>query len=94
MQTTGMHGSSPSTEDAREQMSDKLHQLGDSAHQTYDRLRTSAADYAERMRPRVEEWMHAPAVEKTRVYMREHPLAAVGIAIAVGLVLSRLLSRR
>ena len=97
METTGMHGSAPhgpQGSSTTEQMNEKLHQLSDSALNSIDRFKSTAADYAGRVRPRIDEWMHTPTVEKTRVYMREHPMAAVGIAIAVGLVLSRLLSSR
>lgn len=95
MQTTGMHGSAPTAaHEPLESTNEGLNRLSDTAHQAMDRFRQTAAQYTERFGPRVEEWMHAPAVEKTRVYMREHPMAAVGIAIAVGLILSRLLSRR
>jgi ElaB/YqjD/DUF883 family membrane-anchored ribosome-binding protein len=38
--------------------------------------------------------MRGQATDTARTYMREHPVATIGIAVAIGLVLSRLLSRR
>jgi ElaB/YqjD/DUF883 family membrane-anchored ribosome-binding protein len=61
-----------------------------------DRWSSAASQAASRLGQRGEElWdMRGQAADTARTYMREHPLAAIGIAVAIGLVLSRLLSRR
>ena len=97
MQNTGMQGSTPAAsrpESAAEQTSAGLSRLSETAHQTMERLTQAASQATSRLAPRVEELLNAPPVERARTYMRAHPLAAIGIAVAIGLVLSRLLSRR
>ena len=76
-----------------------------SAHETVDRLADKAAPAIERMKSSVsgmsdsmhargeqlaemqEEWM-----ENCRTTVREHPLAAIGVAVVAGMVLSKMLS--
>ena len=99
MQSTGMQGSTPAGaaregETMTEQASAGLSRLTDSAQHTIERLTQAASQVAGRLSERGEELLHAPAVEKTRAYMREHPLATIAIAVGVGLVISKLLSRR
>lgn len=102
MQNTSMYGSTPgatttgqTTEDLKNRASEKLNQFSDTAQQTMDRVTQAASDAASRLSARGEElWaMRGQATETARTYMREHPLATIGIAVAVGLILSRLLSR-
>ena len=99
MQSTGMQGSTPAGaaregETMTEQASAGLSRLTDSAQHTIERLTQAASQVAGRLGERGEELLHAPAVEKTRAYMREHPVAAIAIAVGVGLIISKLLSRR
>lgn len=99
MQDTGMHGSIPATgagHDVADRASAKLSQLSDTAQQTVERFTHAATDVASRLGEKTHELWDAqgPAIEKARTYMREHPVATIGIAVAVGLVLSRLLTRR
>ena len=100
MQNTGLEGSSPgtsgTTQDAAERATEKLSQLTDSAQQTIERLSQAAAQTASRFGARTHEFWEAqgPALEKARAYMREHPVATIAIAIGIGLVLSKLLTRR
>lgn len=100
MQNTGMQGSTPAgaqeTEDLSARASEKLGQLSDTAQHTMERFTQAASQAASRLGERGEElWaLQGKATETARTYMREHPLATVGIAVAVGLVLSRLLTRR
>ena len=81
--------------------------LGDRAHGGIDRLTSTAHDAVERatsvaataadslgakgrqLLEARDEWM-----DTTRVYVREHPLAALGVALAAGYLLSRILSSR
>ena len=97
MQNTGMQGSTPAAgrnEIGSGEASDRLGKLTDTAHHTIERLTQVAAQATSRLTPRVEQFMQSANVEKARIYMRTHPLAAIGIAIGVGLLLSRLFSRR
>ena len=97
MQNTGMQGSSPAAqqpESTAEQASAGLARLSDTAQQTMERFTKAASQAASQLSARGEELLNAPQVEKAKTYMREHPLATIGIAVAVGLVLSKLLSRR
>jgi ElaB/YqjD/DUF883 family membrane-anchored ribosome-binding protein len=103
MQSTTMQGSTPgagSTTQAAEAIttraSEKLSDLGSAAQDTYDRVRSAASQAANRLSERSDElWeLQQRASDTARTYMREHPLATIGIAVAVGLILSRLLSRR
>ena len=100
MQNTGLEGSAPgttsATQDAAEQVTAKLAQLTDSAQETIERLSHAAAHTASRLGEHAHELWDAqgPALDKARSYMREHPVATIAIAIGIGLVLSKLLTRR
>jgi ElaB/YqjD/DUF883 family membrane-anchored ribosome-binding protein len=103
MQNTSMYGSTAgatttgqTTEDVANRAGEKLNQFTDAAQQTMDRVTQAASDAASRLSARGEElWaMRGQATDTARTYMREHPLATIGIAVAIGLILSRLLSRR
>jgi len=81
--------------------------LGERAHGGIDRLTSTAHDAVERATSAAatavdslgakgrqllesrDEWM-----DTTRVYVREHPIAALGVALAAGYLLSRILSSR
>ena len=97
MQNTGMQGSSPSAGTAErlaDQASAGLARLSDTAQQTMGRVSDFAAQTAERWGEKGNELMQSRAVEQARSYVRQHPVAAIGIAIAVGLLISKLTSRR
>lgn len=97
MQNTDMQGSAPvGTQDVAGRASEKLGELSNTAQHTMDRFTQVASQAAGRLGQKGEElWaLQGRATETARTYMREHPLATVGIAVAIGLVLSRLLTRR
>src|SRR5688572_28173150 len=99
MQNTGMQGSTPAdttrrAENAYTDAGAGLGRLSDSAQHTMERFAEAATQAAKRLSSQGEELLHGPTAEKARIYMREHPMATIGIAVAVGLVLSKLLSRR
>ena len=73
-----------------------LSRLSDTAHETMGRVGEYASQTAGRLSERGHDLMdmQGRALEQARVYVREHPVAAIGIAIAVGLIISRLTSRR
>ncbi|HEX2825329.1 MAG TPA: hypothetical protein VHP37_03210 [Burkholderiales bacterium] len=97
MQNTGMQGSSPGASTAEklaEQASAGLARLSETAHETMGRVSGYAQQAASRLSERGEDLMQSRAFESARGYVRQHPIAAIGIAIAVGLLLSKLTSRR
>lgn len=83
-----------------------VEQLGDKAHGGIDRFSSGAHDAVEHaagvaaaaadrfgakskeLLATRDEWMNA-----TRGYVREHPLAALGVALAAGYLLSRITAR-
>jgi ElaB/YqjD/DUF883 family membrane-anchored ribosome-binding protein len=64
--------------------------------ETIQRVADTATQYAERFGERAEEWldMKDDWVEGARDYVREHPIAALGMAAAAGYVLSVLMRAR
>jgi ElaB/YqjD/DUF883 family membrane-anchored ribosome-binding protein len=82
-----------------EVFADKAHvgidRLSTGAHDTVERVAAATANAAERLGAKGGEWLQAKDqwAESTRGYVREHPLAALGIALAAGYLLSRLTSR-
>jgi ElaB/YqjD/DUF883 family membrane-anchored ribosome-binding protein len=97
MQNTGMQGSTPNASTAEklaEQASAGLSRLSDTAQQTMGRVSEYASQAAARLSDRGQELLDSQAVESARSYVRQHPIAAIGIAIAIGLLISKLTSRR
>jgi ElaB/YqjD/DUF883 family membrane-anchored ribosome-binding protein len=99
MQSTGMQGSTPSatsTGRLADKASEGLSRLSETAQQTMDRVSDVASQTASRLGEKGQElWeMRGEAVDQARSYVREHPIATIGIAIAIGLLISRLTSRR
>ena len=66
------------------------------AHDAIDRATQTASAYAERFGEKADEWLELKDtwVEGAREYVREHPVAALGIAVAAGYVLSMLMRSR
>ena len=96
MQNTGMEGSVPHAAGAGEQIAEraaaKLGRLSETAQQTMERLTQAAGRLGERTHALWD--AQGPAIDKARTYAREHPLVTIGVAVAIGLILSRLLTRR
>ena len=63
------------------------------AHETVDRIADKATQYASRMGEKSGELSQQKdrLMAETRTYVQTHPVAAIGIAVAAGFVLSRLL---
>lgn len=96
----------PQSADCRDVQGDALNRVVQGAHQTIDRLAESAAPHAQRLQDGVstagnllhdraeqarrlgDEW-----AETLRCTVRENPLAAVGTALALGALVTRLLRR-
>jgi ElaB/YqjD/DUF883 family membrane-anchored ribosome-binding protein len=100
MENTSMQGSTQgaatTAEKLAEQASAKLGRLSETAHQTLGRVSEVASQAASRLSAKGHELLElrGEAVDTARSYVREHPIAAIGIAIAIGLLISRLTSRR
>ena len=97
------NGSASSSAPSSTAAADLVNRVADKAHATIDRLATTAApkaqqlqksledtnellhDRAERLRSTGNEWC-----DSLRTNVREHPLTAIGTALAVGLLIARL----
>lgn len=91
-------GTSASTQENAAQMGDKAHagldRLTQTAHGTIDRVTAAATSAADRftdgeLAHKAQEWR-----SQTTAYVREHPMTAIGVALAAGYLLSRILSSR
>ena len=97
---TGMQGSSQGSagtvDKLTEQASAGLNKLSDTAQQTMGRVSQAASQAAARLSDKGHELydMRGEYIDTARTYVRQHPIAAIGIAIAIGLLVSRLTSRR
>ena len=69
---------------------------GNTAHEAVDRVTQTAGQYAEQIGQKAEEWLEMKDdwVEGARGYVREHPIAALGIAAAAGYLLHMLTRSR
>ncbi|WP_377154844.1 YqjD family protein [Roseateles sp. UC29_93] len=96
---TGSSSATPSSTAA----ADLVSRVADKAHATIDRLATTAAPKAQQLQKSLEdtnELLHERAerlrttgnewCDSLRSNVREHPLMAVGTALAVGLLIARL----
>lgn len=63
------------------------------AHETVDRLADAAERTAQRMSEKGEQFSETRdrVMAQTRSYVQSHPIATIGIAVAAGFLLSRLL---
>ena len=89
----GAHDAIDKASDAARPVVDRL---ASGAHQAVDKFASAAGQAAETLSVRGEQLknVQAQAMEQTRLYVRENPVTALGIALAVGFVLSKLLSSR
>lgn len=71
-------------------MERNIDRLSQGAHQAVDRATSAASSMAERVGQKGDEWMEMKDnwVEGARDYVREHPIAALGIAVAAGYLFS------
>jgi ElaB/YqjD/DUF883 family membrane-anchored ribosome-binding protein len=72
---------------------DHIERVSSTAHDAVDRVAQTASQYAERFGEQAEALMEMKDnwVEGARDYVREHPIAALGIAAAAGYILSMLM---
>jgi ElaB/YqjD/DUF883 family membrane-anchored ribosome-binding protein len=66
-----------------------IERAGSSAHQAVERVAQTASQYAEEWLEMKDNW-----VEGARDYVREHPVAALGMAVAAGYILSMIMRSR
>jgi len=91
METSGMHGSTSGTQYA-DQAASTLNRASERVHETVDRVTNAATSSLQQLGINSDEWlaMKDRAMESTRGYVRENPLMALGIALAVGILLARI----
>ena len=91
--STGAHDVINKVSDAARPAVDRF---ASGAHQAVDKIASAAGQAAETLGVKGEQLkkLQAQALDQARGYVREHPVASVGIAIAAGYLLSKLLSSR
>jgi ElaB/YqjD/DUF883 family membrane-anchored ribosome-binding protein len=100
MQRTSTYPDTSAVRSSAEALSDKAHggidRLTSTAHDAVERATSAAATAADTLGVKGRELLDARDewMDATRVYVREHPLAALGVALAAGYLLSRILSSR
>jgi len=70
-----------------------IERVSDGAHRVVDSAADRAAALADRFGEKADELLEMKEdwVETTRTYVRDHPVAALGIALAAGYVLSAIM---
>jgi ElaB/YqjD/DUF883 family membrane-anchored ribosome-binding protein len=91
--TTGAHKAIDKASDAARPAVDRL---ASGAHQTVDKIAGAATQAAETLDLKSEQLKDAQTrlTENCREYVRDNPLTSLGIAVAAGFLLSRLLGSR
>lgn len=89
--TSGMQGSPTGGQYAGEAQS-AVHGATERVHDTVDRAAQAATSSLQQLGEKSEEWMAMgnQAMESTRTYVRENPFVALGVALAVGILLARI----
>ncbi len=84
----------PTIPDSREESkSETIDRIAGAAHQTVDRVAQRAGSALQSLRGSSEAWKGTgdQSLERVQEYVRERPLTALGIAMAAGFLLSRLI---
>lgn len=91
--SAGAHDAIDRASDAARPVVDRI---ASGAHQAVDKMADVASQAAETLGVKGEQLkdVQARAMEQCRAYIRDNPVTALGIAIAAGYLLSRLLSSR
>jgi ElaB/YqjD/DUF883 family membrane-anchored ribosome-binding protein len=73
-----------------------IDKAANSAHEAYDKIADAANQAAEALGEKGEQLKNAEQqmMEDCRVYVRDNPITSLGIAVAAGFLLSRVLSGR
>jgi ElaB/YqjD/DUF883 family membrane-anchored ribosome-binding protein len=71
----------------------RIERVSDSAHEAVDRAAAAASSVASRFSDTSDALMEMPQnwIEDAREYVREHPLASLGMALAAGYILSMIM---
>jgi ElaB/YqjD/DUF883 family membrane-anchored ribosome-binding protein len=93
--TTPTSSSSLDTREAAERAHAGIDRIRNTAHEKVDQAADAASSAADRLSAQSEQWIATKDdwVGATREYVREHPVAAVTMAVAAGYLLSRLTGR-
>ena len=96
MQNPGMQSTNADIEATRERAQAGIDRAASSAHQAVDKVAAAALSTKDRLMATGEQWYSQSqrGVEYTRECVRSNPLAAIGIALAAGILISRLTSSR
>lgn len=91
--TPGGNGHADSRQRAQVRAHDTVDRAARGAHETVDRMADAAARAAQRMNEGGEKFSETRdrVMAQTRSYVQTHPVATIGIAVAAGFLLSRLL---
>ena len=98
--TRAAEHASAMTHDAIDKVSDAtrpaMDRIASGAHQAVDKIAGAAAQAADALGVKGEQLKKAQvrAMEQCRGYVRENPVASLGIAVAAGYLLSRLMRSR
>lgn len=73
-----------------------IDKLSNSAHEAFDKIADATSQTAEMLGEKGEQLLNAEQrlVKSCRGYVRDNPIVSMGIAVAAGLLLSRLLRSR
>lgn len=73
-----------------------IDKLSNSAHEAFDKIADATSETAEMLGEKGEQLLNAEQrlVKSCRGYVRDNPIVSMGIAVAAGLLLSRLLRSR
>jgi ElaB/YqjD/DUF883 family membrane-anchored ribosome-binding protein len=74
---------------------EQIDRLSDSAHRAVERASGAATSFADSVGERADQLMEMKDdwIEGAREYVREHPVAALGMALAAGYLLSMIMRR-
>jgi ElaB/YqjD/DUF883 family membrane-anchored ribosome-binding protein len=95
--SSGMSGSSMgsggSASNVSQNASATVDKIASGAHQAVDRIASAATSAAEQWGVKGDQMLESKdrMMESTREYVRNNPMAALGIALAAGFILSRIL---
>jgi ElaB/YqjD/DUF883 family membrane-anchored ribosome-binding protein len=86
---SGIHAASEAAHPAIDRMASKAHRVVNSADEAANKATDSIAKAGEKASVKGEELYAASAS-----YMREHPMFTIGVAVAAGYLLSRMMASR
>lgn len=92
MSTMGSMGNQSITDEGRRAAAEGAQKLTERVHGTVDRAASVAHSAADQVTAKADQWLQTQdrLLTSTRDYIREQPITAIGIALAVGFVLSRI----